>query len=327
MPGPCTIVMYHYVRELAETRFPRIRGLNTSRFRAQIEYMRRFYQFVTVDDCLEALAGARTLPRNAALLSFDDGYSDHFNNVFPILRASGIQGCFFPPVCAVRDGRVLDVNKIHFVLAVVDDTKELVREVFAELDCLRANGHSIESNESLYGRLAKAEFFDGPEVIFIKRLLQRELDDEQRKMVVDRLFRRHVTDDEPAFARELYMSAAQLRHMAEHGMVIGSHGSSHRWMNTMDSADQRREIGESIEFLKEIRAVNGAWVISYPYGAHNDSLRAICAELGCGMALTTRFDIAEMLPCNALDLPRLDTNHLPSVADAPPNDWTQRVKE
>ena len=69
--------MYHYVRELSESRFKEIRGLNLTLFREQISYLQRYYKFVTVEDCLEAIAGVRELPLNAPLLPFDDGYIAH----------------------------------------------------------------------------------------------------------------------------------------------------------------------------------------------------------------------------------------------------------
>lgn len=325
MRGRATIVMYHYVRELAETRFPAIRGLTTSRFRAQIAYMRRFHRFVTVDDVIEACHGGRELPANAALLTFDDGYSDHYLNVFPILDAEGIQGVFFPPVCATRDGRVLDVNKIHFTLASVPSAAGLLREVYDELDRLRAAGHAIAPNHELYERLAIPGEFDPPQIIFIKRLLQRELPQPVRAEIVDALFRRHVAEDERAFARELYMSEEQLRTMRRHGMAIGSHGTEHRWMNTLAPAEQRAEIEGSLDFLADLGVPRDAWTMCYPYGAHDASLRSICAELGCRAAFTTEFDLARLEPGHALTLARLDTNHLPQQADAEPVEWTALV--
>lgn len=325
MHNRCTIVMYHYVRELGETRFPAIRGLTTSRFRAQLAYMRRFYRFVTVNDVIKACHGGHELPPGAALLTFDDGYSDHYLNVFPILDAEGIQGVFFPPVCAVRDGRVLDVNKIHFVLASVPAPAALLHEVFAELDRLRAEGHALAPNAELYEGLAHRGEFDPPEIIFIKRLLQRELPQTLRAEVVDALFRRHVAEDERAFARELYMSEEQLRTMHRHGMAIGSHGTEHRWMNTITAAEQRAEVESSLRFLADLGVSLDEWTMCYPYGAHDESLRTICAGLGCRAAFTTEFDLAQLAPQHALTLARLDTNHLPQAADEPAHAWTLRA--
>ena len=57
-----TIVMYHYVRELPFTRYPRIKGLMTRRFVGQLDYLARHYHFVTVEQCVAALRGKAKLP-------------------------------------------------------------------------------------------------------------------------------------------------------------------------------------------------------------------------------------------------------------------------
>ena len=325
MPNTCTVVMYHYVRELRESRYPKIKGLTVSLFREQLAYMQRFYTFIKVDDLMAACHDGKELPLNAALLTFDDGYSDHYLNVFPILDAAGVQGVFFPPVCAVRDGNVLDVNKIHFVLASVKATDQLIQEVNNELDRLRAEGHEIASNEELYKKLALQNEFDPPEIIFIKRLLQRELPQGLRVEIVDVLFKRFVTENEQAFAREIYMNEEQLRMMVRYGMVIGSHGYEHRWMNTLSSAEQRSEIESSLDFLQSIGTSIERWLMCYPYGAHDDSLRQICQELGCAAAFTTEVEVAQLGSESAMNLPRLNTNHLPKNRAADPNNWTKRI--
>ncbi len=121
-PRKVTIVMYHYVRELGRSRFPEIKGLSLERFSRQLDHIQANYTPVTVEMILDALKSPeQSLPPNALLLTFDDGYSDHFTNVFPLLDARGIQGCFFPPARAILEHKVLDVNKIHFVLAAVRD--------------------------------------------------------------------------------------------------------------------------------------------------------------------------------------------------------------
>ena len=117
MKNQCTIVMYHYVRELPYSRYPQIKGLLTSQFKEQLAYIEKNYQFVTVDDCINAIYFDGDFPLNAILLTFDDAYIDHFMTVFPILESKGIQGCFFPPAKPVLEYEVLDVHKIHFLLA------------------------------------------------------------------------------------------------------------------------------------------------------------------------------------------------------------------
>ena len=85
-----TIVMYHYVRDLERSRFPAIKGLSLERFRRQLDHIKANFTPIGVEEVLEAVASPKSeLPPNSILLTFDDGYSDHFLNVFPMLDARG----------------------------------------------------------------------------------------------------------------------------------------------------------------------------------------------------------------------------------------------
>src|ERR1700733_8571561 len=134
MSQPLTIVMYHYVRDLERSRFPEIKGLSIERFCRQLDFIQSRHTPITVQDLLDAQAFKKALPPDPILLTFDDGYSDHFANVFPLLDTRGIQGCFFPPAQAVLEHTVLDVNKIHFLLAAVPDPATLLEKVFSSLE-------------------------------------------------------------------------------------------------------------------------------------------------------------------------------------------------
>ena len=77
-----TIVMYHYVRNLEHSRFPEIKGLTTDQFKEQIAYIKKYYNVIGGNDLLEAMSSGDDIPPKALLLTFDDGYSDHFTQVF-----------------------------------------------------------------------------------------------------------------------------------------------------------------------------------------------------------------------------------------------------
>ena len=325
MSQTLTIVMYHYVRDLARSRYPDIKGLTIKQFREQIGYMARYYTFVTVDHLIASMdtEDAR-LPSNAAMLTFDDGYIDHYLHVFPILSEYGIQGCFFPVAKAVTEHRVLDVNKIHFVLASVPDKSALVADILSMVGELRSK-HLLRSDVYYYQRHAKRSRFDPPEVMFVKNVLQKGLPEVCRTYIADKLFRKYVTDDEESFAGELYMDVDQLRCMRKGGMHIGSHGYEHHWLNTVSAPSQKADLEASFSFLAELGCEPGQLSFNYPYGAHNQSLVSLLEASRCRFGLTTKVGIADLDVENPLMLPRLDTNDLPKDTDADPNEWTLKV--
>lgn len=311
MTQPLTIIMYHYVRDLERSRFPAIKGLSLERFRRQLDYIGSHYTSVTVEAVLASMATKEALPDNPVLLTFDDGYSDHFANVFPLLEERRIQGCFFPPAQAILEHRVLDVNKIQFVLASVPDTHALLDQIFAALPEFSAS-HSLKTREAYLESITEQHRYDGQEVIVIKRLLQRELPEPVRGEMVQRLFAKHVTADEAAFACELYLSVDQIACLRRHGMHIGSHGYTHVWLNSIPSEVQATEVDRSLEFLGKFGVTIDNWTMCYPYGGFNEMLLEQLRTRHCRLGFTVEARVAQIGVDDPLTLPRLDTNDLPS---------------
>jgi peptidoglycan/xylan/chitin deacetylase (PgdA/CDA1 family) len=311
MKRPVTVVMYHYVRDLRRSRFPAIKGLSIERFSRQLDYIQARYTPITVEKLLGALGpGEKFLPPNPILLTFDDGYSDHFANVFPLLDARGIQGCFFPPAQAILEHTVLDVNKIHFVLAAVPDAKTLLDEVFLSLAEFRSE-HALKTREAYLLVLMDEHRYDTRDVTALKRLLQRELPEPVRAEIVRRLFAKHVTADEAAFACELYMSMEQIACLRRHGMHIGSHGYTHTWLNHISSEAQVVEIDRSLDFLQKLGIRKDDWTMCYPYGGFNGSLLETLRSRNCRLGFTVEARVADLDVDDRLTLPRIDTNDLP----------------
>lgn len=227
MSSKVTVVMYHYVRDLKHSRYPSIKGLDRDLFVEQVEYLCKHYVPVTMEQVVAASRpDGEPLPEKAVLLTFDDGYADHFTTVFPILKNRGVQGSFFAPIKALTENRVLDVNKIHFILASGKTAGEIIALIRLLLPRY-AEEYRLQSFEYYYGKLAGFDRFDTPEVLFIKRLLQVELPLEVRMKITDELFAGIVGMDESAFSRELYMDREQMQCMVDAGMHIGSHGYDH----------------------------------------------------------------------------------------------------
>ncbi|WP_217649007.1 polysaccharide deacetylase family protein [Yersinia ruckeri] len=89
-----TVVMYHYVRNIKESRYPDIKGLELDCFIEQLDFFIDNYHIVTMEEVISSYAGKTELLSNSLLLTFDDGYAEHFNHVYPILKERGVQGSF-----------------------------------------------------------------------------------------------------------------------------------------------------------------------------------------------------------------------------------------
>ena len=300
------IVMYHYVRPLSRTRFPRLSGLDVDRFRRQVKHLSRNHTFIRQQDLVDAFAGKAELPPAPCLLTFDDGYSDHFGYVAPILDELGVPGVFFPPRSAMLRTAVLDVNKVQFLLASGCEAGHLAAEI--ERYYL-ANGGTTEEVGSLRSRLAHANRWDPAEVIYVKRLLQHALPSEVRAEICRRLFQKYVSADEAAFAEELYLSVEQARMMWRAGFEFGGHGDRHLWHGLSDPSEQAAEIGGARDLLRMI-ADDGERGLAYcfPFGSHDEQTISLLKDSGFCLAFGTKSERFSPVESDRFNLPRIDTN-------------------
>ena len=325
MSKKLTVVMYHYVRDLKNSRFPEIKGCDVRLFKEQVLYIKKHYNPVTVEQVIDAKENGTQLPDHAILLTFDDAYVDHFTYAFPILEHEHIQGVFFPPVKAVTEHTVLDVNKIHFILASTPvENMPILLEKLKQLVTDNTEEYGLESFESYFNRYAEASRFDPKEVIFVKRLLQVGLPEALRNKMATQLFEEAVGMDESMFSRELYMSIDQIKCMVDCGMHIGSHGYDHYWLSSLPKEKQEFEIAKSIDFIKMVGGDVNNWTIGYPYGDYNEDTISLLKQHGCKMGFTTDVAIADFGnndPDALFKIPRLDVNDLPKDSNAKLNDW------
>ena len=305
------ISMYHYVRDLKGSRYPGIKGLDLELFKKQIDFFKQKFNPVTIEEVIAAYDESYELPENALLLTFDDGYIDHFTNVFPILNEYGIQGSFFIPGKTFVEHKLLDVNKIHFILAngdigqLYDDVLKYIDDIVANRECC-----DISSKEELIEKYAVANRFDPKEVIFVKRILQTVLPEDIRNRISSELFRKYVGINEEVFARELYLSYDQIKCMEKNGMYIGLHGYDHYWLGNLSTENMMKDIKMSMDALSDVIDPN-SFIMNYPYGNYNDDVLGFLRKSGCKLGMTTSVRVADTENDDRLLLPRLDCNDYP----------------
>jgi peptidoglycan/xylan/chitin deacetylase (PgdA/CDA1 family) len=303
-----TIVMYHYVRKIKESRYPAIKGLEFEGFQRQLDYLSERYHMISAEQLIAQATGGEPIPDGSCYLTFDDGYKDHIRYVLPELSKRGLQGSFFPPVKPVAEREMLDVNRIHFILASSQDDLALVRELNA-LCIDHGIAHTVL--EEYWKTHALPDRFDTAEVIYVKRMLQHVLPEHLRNTIAAILFEKFVAISEREFADELYLSTDDTKTLVEQGMYVGSHGYRHLWLNTETLESQASEIDASLAFLSQVGAPTKDWIMCYPYGAYNSDTLDILRARHCAVGLTTKVELAELKTERMLELPRLDTNDFP----------------
>ena len=307
------IVMYHYVRPIKKSKFPRIKGLEFSSFKKQLDYFSTKYNFITAEQLIAHSLGKNNLPKNPCYLTFDDGFKDHIRYVMPELLKRKIQGSFFPPSHAIEKRELLDVHAIQFILA----SSKNIDEVFVDLKTMCLDLGLTESKlNSFYNTYAAPKRYangsvDSAKTIYCKLMLQVVLPKEIISQIISNLFKKYVQKNTNQFAQDLYMSLSDIKKLIRNGMYVGSHAHKHIWLGKARKSEQIKDIKLSLDFLKKVGARTNNWIMCYPYGSYNDDTLKILQEKNCLIGLTTKAGMSNLNQTKLLELNRYDTNDFP----------------
>lgn len=301
--------MYHYVRDSADTAFPRIRALHPEQFERQLDWLQTEYVVVDAARLEAAVHHGQALPPNAALLTFDDGLVDHAETVFPVLRRRRLSGMFFLTETACGSSpRLLNVHKAQFLLAHLG-AEQFAGVVLRECAMVRRDAGA---DPGVFG----AEPWEAADERAVKHLLNYELPFEEASRVLDRLFVEHVGDTS-AFARGLYLGDEQIRAMAAAGMTFGYHTRTHRMLSRLSVDEQVDEIAPGVEW---IRGLTGQPTVPfcYPWGGALTYTREtvrVLEQAGYSVAFNTVRRRLAIDVDGRFELPRFDTRDLPPHSD------------
>lgn len=100
------ILMYHIISSPFSTNEKSL-AVSPSAFRAQMNFLhRKGYNVISLEKAVTALISGESVPRNAVVITFDDGFIDTYEIAFPILNEFE-----FPATIFVVSGLIGSTNK------------------------------------------------------------------------------------------------------------------------------------------------------------------------------------------------------------------------
>lgn len=253
------VVMYHYVRDLAQTRYPRLKAMEAIDFRAQVAELAAAYEMCGLDAALDYLAGRYQPRRPLCLLTFDDGVKEHYYEVGAYLSDLNIPGIFFLITDCIENHRVAPVHMNHFLTASLDFAA--YRSEF--LERIGPAAARLETVEVAAAR--RTYIWDDETAAVFKYFFNFLVDAKARDRAVSEMFAAHL-GSERDFARELYVSWDEARQMQDGGMILGGHTHRHRPCSALSTAELHADLGECRRLLDDYLKPQPLWPFSYPYG-------------------------------------------------------------
>lgn len=218
-------------------------------FRAQMLLVRERYRPMRLSDVAAAINAGESLPPDAVVITFDDGYDDNYRIVYPILKELGVPATFFISTGHIDSGRPYAYDwLVHMILLT-----GAPRLVLPELEMDLAMPASRNERRELAGRVLDAmkEISALAQAAMIRRL------EEEWKMPSAHAY--------PPECRP--MNWQQLREMRAAGLEIGSHGVNHWMLSKLPREELEREVFDSRDaLLRELGPM--PLLMSYPVGSN-----------------------------------------------------------
>src|SRR5437867_963366 len=107
------ILTFHRLTTQRDPFFP---GLPVEAFARQVQFLARHYNLAGLADLIQKLDNGEAIPKNAVVLTFDDGYRDNFELAFPILQKYQIPATIFLTTAFIDRQDILWNDKVCFAL-------------------------------------------------------------------------------------------------------------------------------------------------------------------------------------------------------------------
>lgn len=217
-------------------------------FLKQIDFIVHNYKIISLSDANHAMASGINPGESTCVLTFDDGFAEHYDLVFPLLKKHKVSATFFVPTQHLTEKipRWLDV--IYYVLS---------RTKIKKVDLIIKNRV-----------VGKFDVESIPEVKSLKNIL-RKMNREERKVVIKELADNlKVNIDNKKIIDKIYISKENIIEMSKGGMEFGAHTVSHPLLTAIGAKDAREEIGNSKRIILELSKQKKI-SFAYPFGGQD----------------------------------------------------------
>jgi peptidoglycan/xylan/chitin deacetylase (PgdA/CDA1 family) len=265
------IIMYHYVRPNSSD-YPFFKNLDLKSFSNQLDYFESKYSFMTKEDYFKSMKTG--IPKKGIVLTFDDGFKDHFQYVLPELTRRGLWGIFYIPTAQYSTNKLLGVHRVHYLKGKYGSSF-ILKEILKHTKDYMISPKLIKQfSDTTYHYSHRDE-----DEKKLQRLLNYYIDYEFRDQILDVLML-NLFDESKLFDKT-YLNKNEIIKLHESGNIVGPHSVNHKVLSRLSYEDQFFEINESLNFLNNIIDIKYK-SFCYPYGyksSYNATTKKILESL------------------------------------------------
>ena len=272
------ILMYHgFTDKIYQNGIENYQGkhINIELFRSQISYLKKYYNILSLEECVRYFIEKENFPDKSAVITIDDGYKSNYTLAFPIFKEFDIPATIFLTTDFVDNQKFLWVDRLECALNYTKakhlEIKVGEEKLYFPLICRK---DKMSCDKSLRVKLKSMDY------AYIEKIISE---------IENKL---HVKVSELTNVPEIYQPLQwdEILKMTNTTRVsIGNHTQKHLILTRYANKIIKNELMLSKEIIQKKTGINTR-LFSYPNGAHGDfnaNTKLILKELGYSCALTT----------------------------------------
>lgn len=220
--------VYHCV---SDENLPHIKHViqykNSRAFETDLDCLSKHFQWVNWQEFKDFTSGNFKAQKKIALLTFDDGFSEFYDIVAPILERKGIYACNFINPAFIDNKEIMFRCKASLLIDSVENQKLINPEVCSILSLNGSAANEIVKNEIL--KIGYQE--------------KNKLDLLAEKLEID--FKLYLKEHKP------YLNTEELQKLTNRGFGISSHSWDHPKYGNLSLKEQMESINKTFSYLKE----------------------------------------------------------------------------
>lgn len=261
-------------------------------FERQVATLAKSFNVVGIDELRAYVVDRKPLPKNPAVISFDDGYRECEEIAVPVLKKHGVKGIFFISTDHMNDRKVFWWDRANFLVK-----RSHKARIEIEYPERKVYDLSAGKQKVINDILTTIKTTYALDVETYLQTLGSELDVAW------------TPDDEKRITDEVLMTWDGVRAMRKAGMDVQSHTRTHRVLQTLTPSDLESELVGSKKMLEK-QLGEPVCAIAYPVGYSITSDRAIMTAVrsaGYDIGFSNGTGLGK-LSADPLDLQRLSVD-------------------
>lgn len=267
------IIAYHrVVADIGKAEKESIYGtvISAASFRKHCELLRKSFDVVSLETAMYFLDGERKLSRPLAVITFDDGYLDFYEEAFPILNEFGFPATVFLPTDFIGQKTPLAHDRLYWLIKQAVENDVSMKNAFTKAGVAKDFAEKLSSQKDV---LKLTDF-----IVFLPNELREKIIFEMEQALGN-----GFENYPPEYQ---LLTWEMVREMSRKGISFGGHTAHHVILPLEDFSQMEAEIATSKQNL-ETQLGDKVLSFAYPNGEYNPQIKKLVAQAGYKIAVTT----------------------------------------